>query len=595
MAADIVASGKTWQQLPDGLPTGRVSHSAVLIDDSRVLFFGGGSCWNTDWVHMDEVFVFDTHRCTLERWDFEERPPARRGHSCAFWAAGGIVCVFGGSQGGVDVHSELNDLWYLNVHLRAWSCLLSSEAPDSRRGAVSFVLRDTFYVLGGYTAVGLDARLHALDLAGEKWSVARTTGEPPIVALAACAQIGRFVAIFGGHGATGLTNMLYLLDDNFAWVHVHVGDTVAPRFCHGLAALGDVLVVFGGTGDSSGGSSADATLNDLQLIEIIDRGPDEAITTMTHRVTVEGESPSPRNGFTFVPVSATSILLTGGGLYSVQYFNENWVLDFAVHPQVAPPPVRIGMEWLLDSEDFADITLLVEGVCISAHRSILASRSEYFRAMLAGAFAERHSSELHLSFPLEAFRQVLRFMYSGILELPVPDRSGARLGRNGDADTPDVLLDSLLDMLEVSDALALEETCSPLIFQHVLDHFLSFRVLPRLWEHSACTRFKTLLQKYAWDHRLCWLRSSPTERAALLAISGIPVDEAWGELGVAEPEGIEFVVTRPSKSSVASSKGSSKTSHRMDETILDPDFSSETMSIISNPLSDAHPFSEAYY
>ena len=50
------------------------------------------------------------------------------------------------------------------------------KAPDSRRGAVSFVLRDTFYVLGGYTAVGLDARLHALDLAGEKWSAQGAPG-----------------------------------------------------------------------------------------------------------------------------------------------------------------------------------------------------------------------------------------------------------------------------------------------------------------------------------------------------------------------------------------------------------------------------------
>ena len=55
------------------------------------------------------------------------------------------------------------------------------KAPDSRRGAVSFVLRDTFYVLGGYTAVGLDARLHALDLAG----VATSFGfeHPPKVTL----------------------------------------------------------------------------------------------------------------------------------------------------------------------------------------------------------------------------------------------------------------------------------------------------------------------------------------------------------------------------------------------------------------------------
>jgi hypothetical protein len=213
--------------------------------------------------------------------------------------------------------------------------------------------------------------------------------------------------------------------------------------------------------------------------------------------------------------------------------------------------------------------------------------------MLAGSFAERHSSQLELSFPLQPFRQVLRFMYSG--ELPPLDRSRTGSSMSGDTSTPDDLLDSLLDMLEVSDELVMEETCSPLIVQRVLDNFLSFCVLPRLWEHSACTRFKPLLQKYAWDHRLSWLRSShPTERAALLVISGIPADEAWGELGAAETDGIagitELPVNRPSKTFSNSSPPSSKNeySNSMDETILEPDASSETMSILSNPLSDAY-------
>jgi hypothetical protein len=195
--------------------------------------------------------------------------------------------------------------------------------------------------------------------------------------------------------------------------------------------------------------------------------------------------------------------------------------------------------------------------------------------MLAGSFAERHSSALDLTFPLEPFRQVLRFMYSGELPGAYPC-TGSRIG------TPGVVLDSLLDMLEVSDALALEETCSPLIFQRVLDHFLSFGILPRLWEHSACARFKPLLQKYAWDHRLSWLRSShPAERAALLVISGIPVDEAWGEMRAAEQDGLELPVKSVSKTLSNRSVD--------DETmILDQDASSETMSILSNPLSDAY-------
>ena len=70
---------------------------------------------------------------------------------------------------------------------------------------------------------------------------------------------------------------------------------------------------------------------------------------------------------------------------------------------------------LLQSGEHTDVTFLVGGVRITAHRLILASRCEYFRSLLFGDMKEAHSDAV---IPLpdvtpESFRVLLEYMYSG--------------------------------------------------------------------------------------------------------------------------------------------------------------------------------------
>ncbi|KAI4466852.1 Galactose-binding-like [Holotrichia oblita] len=66
------------------------------------------------------------------------------------------------------------------------------------------------------------------------------------------------------------------------------------------------------------------------------------------------------------------------------------------------------------SQDYSDVTLVVEGQRLFAHKIILAARSDYFRALLYGGMKESSQSEIELpDAPLRAFKILLKYIYSG--------------------------------------------------------------------------------------------------------------------------------------------------------------------------------------
>lgn len=75
------------------------------------------------------------------------------------------------------------------------------------------------------------------------------------------------------------------------------------------------------------------------------------------------------------------------------------------------------MAQLCMSDDYSDVTFIVETQRLPAHRVILAARSEYFRALLYGGLSETTQSEINLKIPLEAFKALLRYIYSGHMSL----------------------------------------------------------------------------------------------------------------------------------------------------------------------------------
>lgn len=71
------------------------------------------------------------------------------------------------------------------------------------------------------------------------------------------------------------------------------------------------------------------------------------------------------------------------------------------------------MAQLCMSYDYSDVTFIVEEQKIPGHRVILAARSEYFRALLYGGLSESTQHVIKLEIPLEAFKCLLGYIYSG--------------------------------------------------------------------------------------------------------------------------------------------------------------------------------------
>ncbi|XP_043193007.1 BTB/POZ domain-containing protein 9-like [Amphibalanus amphitrite] len=73
---------------------------------------------------------------------------------------------------------------------------------------------------------------------------------------------------------------------------------------------------------------------------------------------------------------------------------------------------------LCRSEEFCDVVLSVEGHRFSAHRAVLAARSEYFRALLFGGMKESREKEVTLTgAAVGPFRVLLQYIYTGQMSL----------------------------------------------------------------------------------------------------------------------------------------------------------------------------------
>ncbi|KAL7306296.1 hypothetical protein TKK_0001726 [Trichogramma kaykai] len=70
------------------------------------------------------------------------------------------------------------------------------------------------------------------------------------------------------------------------------------------------------------------------------------------------------------------------------------------------------------SDDYSDVTLIVNGQRFNGHKVILAARSQYFRALLYGGLRETTQSEINLKeTTLPAFKGLFKYIYTGHMSL----------------------------------------------------------------------------------------------------------------------------------------------------------------------------------
>lgn len=78
---------------------------------------------------------------------------------------------------------------------------------------------------------------------------------------------------------------------------------------------------------------------------------------------------------------------------------------------------RIAKLW--EAKQHTDVTFIIQGSHIPAHRIILASQSEYFDRLLFGNMREASQEELKLNDVenLQAFQLLMQYIYSGCMKI----------------------------------------------------------------------------------------------------------------------------------------------------------------------------------
>ncbi|XP_071580436.1 speckle-type POZ protein-like isoform X1 [Temnothorax nylanderi] len=92
---------------------------------------------------------------------------------------------------------------------------------------------------------------------------------------------------------------------------------------------------------------------------------------------------------------------------------------FSNNPVTIPfEPDNVGL-LLFENPEFSDITVLVHGREIQAHKAILAAQSHYFSRMLKSEMLEKQTNYVKIEdIDYETVREMLRFIYTGKVENP---------------------------------------------------------------------------------------------------------------------------------------------------------------------------------
>jgi len=161
----------TWHNLSEHqrghIPSGRSSHSVVALGGSRVAVFGGESGPRQpidDTVHLLELASGEWSSAAAA----SPAPAARVGHAAA--SVSNRFYIFGGRTGVDQQQTSLGDLWVFDAHTLSWRSIETGEGgPAARSYHVMASHGSCVYLFGGCGAMGRLNDLYVFDTEQEKW------------------------------------------------------------------------------------------------------------------------------------------------------------------------------------------------------------------------------------------------------------------------------------------------------------------------------------------------------------------------------------------------------------------------------------------
>lgn len=234
--------------------------------DRQMLIFGG---YNNN-AALDGLYSLDLD--TLEWTEVQTagpRPSARTSHSAAIDPHNALLYIFGGS-GSQFGHTNLNDLYVLDLRLRLWRQMaLHGEEILPRYGQSMTWHNGRLYIFGGTFGREFSQDLFIVDTATGACRRMEQDGSAPTARYKHAAAIynGSYMLVFGGAERQNYKlNDVAMLDlRTLKWTKLEcTGTKPGGRFAHSMCIEGDTAFVFGGT-------DREACQSDLYMLNLSTR------------------------------------------------------------------------------------------------------------------------------------------------------------------------------------------------------------------------------------------------------------------------------------------------------------------------------------
>jgi len=331
-------------------------------------------------------------------------PPSPR-HSHAAVVYKDCMYIFGGYDG-----SYRSDFHEFNFHESTWRPVFGSgRSPRARYRSTACVHDDTMILFGGHDGTRHLADVHTFDFENNSWGLLVIDGVAPLPRDSHVSVVYKdSVFVFGGSTGSAMNDLHELmLPPSKASL---VDDDEAENGIGSLVMMPDLPAV-GGDGPEDGG------------------GPSSSLVTRTAKwrqiPQISGEGTAVHRFCHVGAVHNGSFYVFGGydGSHRLKDFVKyDLAADDLLDTDIPPPSLLADLRSFLDDEDamsLSDITLMVEGIPVRAHKLML-MRCPYFKAMLLGNMSESTQSVVHLEIVRHRiFLVVLEYLYTDEVDIPL--------------------------------------------------------------------------------------------------------------------------------------------------------------------------------
>lgn len=398
------------------VPPPRSGAASVVVQGKLYMFggYGGGTG------RLDDFFSFDFQKNVWEEVTVygDTKPGCRENNGVVSSDSSKSIYLFGGYDG----NSWLNDLWKFDIESKRWTCIQESsdptpedmdieggKVPSRRFGYVSVVHDDKLVLFGGFDGSRWLADMYVFDFKTKKWNEVEQKGKLPSPrSCPAWAKDSTHCYIQGGYDGVERKDDFFACDlSTYTWTQMpSLGTTPSPRYFHSCCLYGNKMYLYGGY-------SGSIRLADMYAYDFETNHWSEVDTS-------NGEAPIGRSSLV-TQVYENSLYVFGG------YDGKRVLRDFykfRLKPIGVPPMGLLqDLRRLVNEPDMSDITFIVEGKEVYAHRAIMAVRSEYFRALLFNGHMRESVSATGGMKPIvlsdishTVFLKVLEYLYTDALE-----------------------------------------------------------------------------------------------------------------------------------------------------------------------------------